>query len=390
MGMGEKVEVAYNENNSAGMHTDAGVARDRFDPLLVCLHDSAKGYSASKDQASFENLVHSVMAILDANLTESEKLLAGDILINMIRQASADLRSSLTERLAVRDSLPSSLLHFLAYGEIDVAEAVLLYSPLLSSTDLLYIIQSKSEDHWRVIARRAEISDKVCLSLASKNDVDTNINLLRNQSVDLSEEPLKLMSTVVSHSDEFAGEFIEYKHLPKELAVSIYWHVSVAMRHLIANQFPLKDTELDRAMEDCIQDFTDTMMKDVTSFKPSSLMLEIARNYAARDAIVESFLVNVLRRRQGRFFVALFAEKTGLDAHTVVELMSQKGGQGMAVACRATKVSKEAFVSLFLLSRAITSPSEIVNADELKMAMRYYDGLTYKVANEILTSSIAR
>jgi hypothetical protein len=62
----------------------------------------------------------------------------------------------------------------------------------------------------------------------------------------------------------------------------------------------------------------------------------------------------------------------------------------LAVACRAKNISKENFVSLFLLTRTIARSSQAVTAEELKMAMRYYDGLTFKAAQDILKDSIAQ
>jgi uncharacterized protein (DUF2336 family) len=359
-----------------------------FDPMLVSLHDSAKEYSSSKDKAAFEHLVHSVTAILGADLSESEKILAADILITLIRQAEADLRISLSERLAPRDDLPDSLLHYLAYGEIDIAEAVLLYSPLLSDMDLLYIVQSKTEEYWRVIARRAEINDELCHLLSQKDDVETHLNLILNESIELNESALNNMLPSAKKDDDFAESLISYKGLPKDVAVSIYWHVSVALRHTIAERFPLKDADLNEAVEDCVQDFTDTIqLKD--NMTPSSLMREVSALYNSQGKITEYFLVATLRRRQGRFFIALFEQYTGLSCDIIKDMMRQKQGQGLAVSCRAMNISKESFVSLFLLSRTIATPCDIVNAEEMKMAMRYYDSLTHKMAKEIMTQSLS-
>ena len=368
---------------------------DRFDPLLVCLHDSLKAYSGAKTsgpiehKGSFEHLVHSIMAILDANLSENEKILTADVLIALIRQAERDLRSNLSERLALRENLPDSLLHYLAYGEIDIAEAVLLYSPLLSETDLLYVAQSKGKEHWRAIARRADIPTSVTKSLSVKEDVQTHLNLLYNASIDVEPSALKAMTPSVRESNEFAEELVSYKGLSKSVAVSIYWHVSVALRHVVAQKFAIKDQDLDKALEDSVQDFSDTA-EHLKNYEPSSLMKEVAGQYKAQNRITDDLLIQVLRRRQGRFFIALFESRSQLSPTTIYEMMKQKGGQGLAVSARALKISKENFVSLFLLSRTIMAPSDIVEAAEMKMAMRYYDSLTYKMAKDILSGSIAR
>lgn len=381
--------MAYRDNKHYDTMGEAPT-KDRFDPLLVCLHDSVREYSGShKNPQQLERLVHSVAAILDAHLTDSEKILAADVLISLMKQAERDLCVNLSQRLAVRSDLPDTLLHFLAYGDIDIAESALLHSPLLSDTDLLYVVQSKGADHWRVIANRENISLPLVKILATKPDVPTLLNILRNETVEANADILGTMMPTVKTSEELAHEFVNYKGLPKDLAVNIYWHISAALRSVILNRFDVKAAEIDAVLEDCVQDFTDTMA-GVENPMPSPLMNEVAAGYAKNGKITDAFLAGVLRRRQGRFFIALFSELTGLKHKVVHNMMKQIGGQGLAVACRAVTISKENFVSIFLLSRAIALPRQAVDAEELKMAMRYYDGLTHKMAKDILAESIAR
>lgn len=388
---GMRDKLAYKDDRN--MLAERGVMRDRFDPLLVCLHDSTKGYSETRDKKSFECLVHSVTAILDARLSESERILAADVLISLMRQAERDLRQSLVERLAIKDNLPQSMLHFLAYGDIEMAEPVLLYSPLLSDTDLLYIIQSKAEDHWRVIAKRSGIGESVCDLLATKPDSLTHVNLLQNDSVTLSADALTNVkeSVIRSQSEKLAENLVSYKRLPKDVAVSLYWYVSTALREKIAMTHAIEKDDIFTALEDCTQDFADTMFYSNTAeLMPSKLMVEAAHIYAEKGRISGEFLVGSLRKRQGRFFIALMAQKSGLLPKIVLRMMKQTGGQGLAVTCRALNIGKEDFVSMFLLARAIVNARETVQSDELKMAMRYYDGLTHKMAKDILTESIVR
>lgn len=381
--------MAYKDDKMMPSMERSFAAADKFDPLLVSLHDYARNYGNEKNKESFGKLVHAVLAMLDANLKESQKILAADVLITLIRQAEQDLRKDLAHRLAVRNDLPDSLLHYLAYGQIDIAEPVLKHSPLLCETDLIYIIQSKTVDHWHAIAQRPYISEKITNALVSKHDVPTHKHLLNNETIKLGIPSLQDMATDVRTSKEFAEEFVTYKHLPQDVAVSIYWHVSHALRTHITREFKVKGHDLDKALEDCVQDFSDTTY-GLETFEPTNLMREVAAKYKEQGKILDDTLVNTLRRRQGRFFLALFAARVGVRTKVIHEMMKQKGGQGLAVCSRATGVSKESFVSIFLLSRAITCSRETVNAEELKMAMRYYDGITHKMAKDILTGSIAQ
>lgn len=363
---------------------------DSFDPLLVNLHDSVREHKINQHMglSDFSDITKAVADILDARLTQTEKVLAADVLVELIKQAETDIRRSLSEKLALRDDIHPTLLHYLAYDKIDVAEPVLQNSPLLSDMDLIYIIESTSSDHWKAIAERANISKNVTHSLVQKQDDKTVLALLDNETIALQDELLEKIQPMATVSSDIAEKFLGYKTLPRSMAVDVYWHVSVALRQSITSKFKIKTQEIDAALQDCVQDFCDTMLQP-NEIRPSSLMKEVADLYHRENKINDSLLVGALRRRQGRFFIALFQKRTNLSTNVIWNMMRQVGGQGLAVACRAMKISKENFVSLFLLSRTIVRSNQAVDANELKMAMRYYDGLTYKMAQEILKDSIA-
>lgn len=362
---------------------------DKFDPLLVSLHDNLKLFKYEKQSdAHYKSVEDSIVNLLDANLQNTEKAIVTDIIIGIVKQARHDIQTLLAEKLSFRDDLPESLLHYLAYSEIHVAEPVLLNSGQFSDIDIMYIIQSMDKDHWRVIARRNSISENIIACLASKKDAETNVVLLENETIMLSEPVVKQFAEMASTSKNLADKLVNYKFLPRNVAVSLYWHASNAVREDIKRRFEIEGTAIDEALEDTMQDFTDTVLQ-CESMQPSQMMIEVAERYHREGRIVEDMLVNCLRRRQGRFFIALFAKYTNL-AHSVVwSMVRQTGGQGLAVACRATNISKKNFVSLFLLSGTIARSTQPVNAEELRMAIRYYDGLTYKMAKDILQDSIA-
>ena len=363
---------------------------DRFDPLLVALHDNLKSLKNDKDNnALYHEVENSIVNLLGANLQTTDKTSVAEIVIGIIKQARKDVQASLSEKLSVRDDLHPSLLHFLAYEEIHIAEPVLLNSTQLSNVDILYIIQAKDKKHWQVIARRPEINEDVIACLASKADEETNIHLLDNETISICDTMLHKIAEMSSESTALADKLVNYKTLPADIATAIYWNVSVSLREEVVQRFDVKPEVVDAALEDSVQDFTDTVLK-ADNMTPSDMMVITAENLHAEDSITGEMLVDCLRRRQGRFFIALFTQKTGLAHSTVASILRQGGGQGLAVACRATNISKKDFVSIFLLTSAIARSHQPVGADELRMAIRYYESLTHKMAKEILEDSIAR
>ncbi len=362
---------------------------DRFDPLLVSLHDSLRLFKYDQNGDTYYNSVEaSILDILDARLQDTEKAIVTDIIIGIVKQARHDIQKTLSEKLSFRDDLPATLLHYLAYADIHVAQPVLLNSTQLSDVDIMYIIQSKGQDHWRVIARRPEINENVIACLTAKKDAETNIGLLENDTISMSSSLIKQIAAIAGTSEALADKLVAYKDLPQQVAVSLYWHVSTTLRQDIKNRFGIEGRVIDEALEDTMQDFTDSVLQ-CESMKPSKTMIDIAQRYHAEGRIDEDMLVECLRRRQGRFFIALFACRTKLSHSVVWTMMRQSGGQGLAVASRATNISKKNFVSIFLLSGTLARSQHPVSGDELRMAIRYYEGLSYKVAKDILCDSIA-
>ncbi|HEY8963727.1 MAG TPA: DUF2336 domain-containing protein [Alphaproteobacteria bacterium] len=371
---------------------DIGFKPASLDEMLVDLHDAENRYKYADDKEmslARQRIVQVVGDIAGANLTETERNLAADILLSLIRQAEKDLRASLSERLCVMDNAPESLILFLAHDVINVAKPILQYSQILTETDLLYIIQSKGSEYWQAIAQRKLLDTAVVDALVDKKDEGTAVNLLMNESIELKVSAIEVFAELCHYSDRLAEPLLARPELPRRLAMDLFWHVSQELRSQIVDRFEIPKETLDAALQDALADFSDTVVNNQTT-KPSALMVDLARQYKRLNKLNDAILITTLRRGQTRFFVALFAERTGLDHSTVFELMRQAGGQGMAVACRAMNISKESFLSLFLLSRSLTQTDHAVDALELRKAIRYYDALTEVMATRIMASSIHR
>lgn len=363
---------------------------DKFDPLLVSLHDSLKSLKGDRNnQDLYGNVEQSIMNLVAAKLDVSEKAVVSNIIVSIIKQARVDVKRNLAAKLAVRDDLHPSLLHYLAYEDAHIAESVLLNSSQLSDLDILYIIQSKDEAHWRVIAKRPNIQDRVIMCLSTKKDAETNLNLLDNDTITVSEEAMVNIAETARDCGQIAEKLVRYEGLSREVAVSIYWQVSKALREEIVNRFDVDPKVIDQPMEESLQDFSDTI-SGTDCLKPTQMMIEIASKYHLQGRIGEAMLVNTIERKQGRFFIALFAHKTNLDFSIVETLLRQKSGQGLAVACRALKISKESFIKIFLGSASMVRERRNVTKEELRMAIRYYESLTHKMAKEILDESIRK
>jgi len=371
---------------------DVAFAPVSFDEMLVELHDAQRTYAVTgheKNGVARQRVAHAVAQILTAEISDSERDMIADVILALLRQAERDLRESLSERICVMDDVPEDVVLYLAHDVISVAKPVLKYSPVLNEQDLLYIIQSKGRDYWAAIAERKLLDTAVVDALVERNDESTAISLLYNEQISLKTTAIEAFAELSKYSEAMAEPLLRRPELPKKIAMDLYWHVSALLRARIVQQFEIPQSTLDAALQDALQDFNDTSV-GVQDPKPSALMVELARQYGRQDRIADQMLVKTLRRGQIRFFVALMAERSGLTPALVHEVMRQVGGQGMAVACKAMGVTKENFISLFLLSRSLTRGDQAVDALELRKAIKYFDALNADMAAGIIADSIIK
>jgi uncharacterized protein (DUF2336 family) len=366
--------------------------RASIDELLVDLHDAQRRYATStryKATMNRQRVVHTVAQILETEVNPHEKTMVADVLMSLVRQAERDLRESLSERLCVINDAPEDLILYLAHDIISVAKPVLSYSPILTETDLLYIIQSKSPEYWQAIAQRKKLDSDVVDALVERKDEGTAVQLVNNDTIRLNITAIEAFAELSKYSESLAEPLLRRSELPKRIAMDLYWHVSAVLRSQINQSFNIPKEKLDEALQDALQDFSDTAHKTADP-RPSALMMDLARQYSRLNRIDDAMLVKTLRRGHTRFFVALMAERSNLAPETIHEIMRQVGGQGMAVACKAIHVTKENFVSLFLLSRSLTRGECAVDAYELRKAIKYFDAISADFAASIMANTIIK
>jgi uncharacterized protein (DUF2336 family) len=305
-------------------------------------------------------------------LNEVEQDLARDILMSLIRQAETDLRQALAERLAAQDNIPVEIVIFLANDEISVSQSVLMHSPVLKDIDLLHVIGSRGQDHWRAIAQRPAISPMVTDRLVDTHDVGTVLNLVDNQRTRLQKGAMKKITRMAMMSETLQAPLLRRPEVDADTAIELYMVVGAALRKEITERFPVGPQDIDRSFELLIQEMTNEA-RGSSQAQPE--MTAIAKRFHERGEISADLMVKTLRRGQMAFFIALFAQRAEFEPEIVVRMVQKDGGKPFIVACRAIGMMKSEFASIFLLSRGIRTGDKIVDQRELAMALKYYDAL---------------
>jgi uncharacterized protein (DUF2336 family) len=328
-------------------------------------------FAQSASETGQQRLAEAVSRFFDTkNLSAADLDHASDIVLNLIRQADLDLREALAEKLAAQESIPSEVITFLAYDVISVARPVLLRSPVLNDIDLTLIIAAKGKDYWRSIAERSELSTMVADRLIDTGDAGTVLQLIDNQSIILPKNSVKKIIRMSFKSEDLQAPLLRRPEIDADLAVDLYMCVSQVLRNKIIERFHIPPARIEASLDDLVKELS-LEAKGLHWVTPD--MMTLARHFNERDEISPDMMVKTLRRKQLSFFVALFAEKSGLDPEDVVRMLKKEGGKHFALACRSIGTMKSEFAAMFLLSRGIKTEEQIVDQREMAAALEYYD-----------------
>ena len=354
--------------------------------LLVQLHDKHKLYSLAKKRHpdARAELAEIMSDLIHIGLKPPESELVTDVLMSLMRQAEKNLKRAVAERLASMEETPLRLAVHLANDEIDIADPILRRSQVLNDTDLIYIVKSHMEEHWRVIATRAQMSPELIDVLADTKDLETAIGLSKNKNIELTLHSMKIFSDMATVSDELAQPLLTRDELPKEIATKLYNYVGAELKEIIKENFDISQHNLiDQTVDDIVFEMAAEASGEYT---PTVKMIVAAENMLEKGFLNTELMIENLRRGQISNFIALFSVYCGLSVDVVVEMLYQKSAQGLAVACKARGVLKPEFVNMFLLTSRLRG-GKVIDQSELGKALAYYDKIDEATAYQILNQS---
>lgn len=358
-------------------------------PLLVRLYDSHKLHGLAKDDKPLARaeLTTAVCELLEMDSSPRESELIADVLIGLMRQAEADLREALAERLAVVENVPLRLILNLANDKIDIARPVLEKSIVLGDLDLIYIIKSKGPAYWQAIAAREQISNQVMNLLSDARDVDTAVMLAENHNIELTEHALSVLSDMAQNSDTLAAPLLRRDDVSADIAKALFKYVGQEIKDYIKEEYGIAEGSIADAVDEVIDGLVEAT-EAVSEFSPTPSMLKAAERYKDKGLLTTKLMLGTLRRGQIQAFVSQFSKYTGLDPKTTLEIFSQSSGQGLAVACKAFEITKEDFVSIFLLTNRVRNHGRMVDLNDMTKAIAYFNRIKRDVAQGIIQNSL--
>lgn len=309
-------------------------------------------------------------------LSDRERTLMFDILQKMLHNAEMEVRRIIAEQLSGQPDAPRDLISLLANDEIEVAFSILHNSSVLEDEDLIEVVRHRAQEYHLAIATRKIVSEDVSDALVKTGDENVITTLLKNSGSAISQTTMEFLVEESKRVDAYQKPILHRDDLDPDLAKRMYFWVTAALRKFILENFELDKTVLD----DLLEKSTDTASKETPTKSD-----ELAEEVESGGLGLAKMMIHALRDGEVFLFEAMFRRLTGLRNTLVKRIVFEPGGEGLAIACKATGIDIKDFTIIYTLSRLSSESSNGLDSSETQRILEFYETIPVNAAKEALS-----
>lgn len=338
---------------------------------------------AGKARALIVRRLTDIALLPESQLTPQERQLVDQMLAQLVGHIEVDLRARLATRLADRADAPQEVIVTLAHDVISVARPLLEKSTALGDSDLVDVIQAKGRDHWVATSRRKELSSSVTDALIATGESEALIEIARNKGAQFSAAGYERIVHLSEKEPALCDLLVARDDITPALAHTMFWWASSSLRLDIVNRFTADRRMLREALNDAIDEGIDAFSSDPELMRTLSMMAP-QRRYG--PSLGEE-LLSAARSADMRKVVSLLAKYADIRPQTAAHIVTDPGGEALAVAAKALGMTRKEFLQFALLiashrdstSRTaaevnrLTALFDSVATDRADVVLRYWD-----------------
>ena len=329
-----------------------------------------------------------VICIPASQLPPQERHMAGDVLVELLRDADVELRASVAKRLVMLNEAPRTILLILAKDKIEVAKYILEESRSLTDSDLIQIARKVSSEHRKIMAQRRKISDAVVDVLAEFLEEDVVETLLANKGANFSETAIQRILTVSRQHQPYVRLLCKRDELRPSHGLTMFWWADMKNRRTILHRFGVTRQVLQQSCADLYPQAAAEGWNDAAVRKALQFIERRQRNRAAiarsEFETLEAAVEEAERTGLTQHIAEEISYMAGVKPATGAQIITDEGGEALAVLCKAPGLKREYLGKMWrALRRPETMPDGSPHPD-LENAIRVYDAISTDNAQTVL------
>ena len=255
-----------------------------------------------------------------------------EVFIRLMREVDTTARTELSHRLAPVRNAPRAVLRRLAEDDdIAVARPVLKQSPVLTESDLVEIVQTRSQAHLLAVSKRREVGERVTDVLVRCGDRDILGSLTENPGAQLSEASFAALIARAAEDSALAEKVGMRRDIPPRLLRDLLLETTQAVQQrLLASARAEKRPEIRRLLAELAHDDrSKAARRDYTSAERK--ILELRRD----GNLNEATLVEFANKAQHEDMVAALALLCAVPIDVVDRLLAADRADPILILCKS-------------------------------------------------------
>lgn len=295
------------------------------------------------------------VALPGSQVAPQDRSMGGDILLDMLFHASEQEKRLCAERLTTLSEAPRRVLRYLAQNELEIARPLLEGSEAFDSSDLIEILDHVSMEHRKLIAKRKRVPIVVCDNLARRGEVAVVKALIENKGSEFSETAMDVLVERSRTEEGLSPILIKRLELKPAQAMAMFWWSDRETRRMILQRHAADRAEMVAMCADVFAIAAGEGWSDPVARKTLQLIERRQRNRAAIDRSPYDSLEDAVEvaatSGMSPELVQEIGYLAGIKPVTSAKILSDPGGEGIAVLCKATGLKRPSLKNFWVALR---------------------------------------
>ena len=342
---------------------------------------------ASRARVAVFKRLADVVCLPASRVNAFERSMTADLLVDMLREAPLEDRMRVARRLCILAEIPASLVRLLLRDNIEVAQPLLEGCEALSDVDLLDCARMTTLEHRKLIAARRPLSEVVGEAVVEPMEPAAVEVLLRNEQARLSNTAVETVVAATRASPRFVPLLLRRSELRPNHAYVMFWWADADARRQILQRFAVSREVLQEATTDAFALASEEGWADPISRKALQFVERRQRNrMALARSRFKSLEEAVAAAQEGmaREIAEEISYLSGLKPMTGAKILTDPGGEPIAVLCKATGLPRAAVRALWRAMRRPEVGPDGQPSPALERVLAAYDTIAVDRAQTVL------
>ncbi len=279
--------------------------------------------------------------------SENESILFDEIIGAVAQDLETQVRIELSRKVSISVAPLRRTARRLAMDDIAVAAPVLERSRSLTETDILEVIDKKSQDHMMAVTRRPDIGEKVSSALVEKGEDRVVVSLLQNNTARLDRETYQRVAERAEINPVLHAPFVRNANVPLDMLNNVYLRVELDLRREIMRKFHgVSPAELEAALEASRNHLSSAYGALPSDFQAAK---DLVGKIDKAGSLKPPVLVQLLREERRTAFGVAFAQLVDVEFDLAQRLVDSKDLDALAMLCRGAGFDRGLFVTICIM-----------------------------------------